>query len=326
MTILYKKHQSTTSPNSLICKFGSFSVAWSLNQDNLVKFENSHGFLAYREFQSNCFVLGDPICDDANAKQILEDFIKTKDNICFVQISKKTASLLAELGYYINFFGAESILHLPYSLKGKIKREVRNLHNIAIQKNVIVRELKPSEIIEHQKRFTKNCEYSFLIRPFHLKDQSACRVFGAFLHNQIIGYSVFDPIYLNNKIAGYAESINRRSSNAVKGTRVISLLKAGEIFMQEGIKFINLGLLPFYQIEKQKKTETEFSPITDILFKLLYNASPFIHNFKGLSFHKSRYHGYLLPKYFASKKKIPIVQLLHIYKLTTGSYFPRMTD
>ncbi|KAA3634814.1 MAG: DUF2156 domain-containing protein [Calditrichaeota bacterium] len=326
MTILFQKHQRETSPDSLIRQFGSFSNAWSLHQENLVRYSSYGGFLAYRKYQNNKFVLGDPICKDSNLKQLLEDFDRTSVNSCFVQISEKPAKILAEIGYDINYFGSESILHLPYSRQGKVKREVRNLFNAATQKNIQVRELTSEEIFKTQRIFTKDCEYSFLIRPLHLKDQSACRVFGAFQDNQIMSYSIYDPIYLNKKIVGYAESINRRTVNAVKGARVYTLLKAGDIFLNEGIKFINLGLLPFYPTEYQKSDKFVSNSITKILFKILYNSSPFFHNFKGLSFHKSRYNGILLPKYFASKKKIPIVQLLQIYKLTTGSYFPRLTD
>ncbi len=337
----YALPESYNRSKSRIDKFlslcGSHSLAYHSLQPELSHFQTKTGYLAYIDFQNETIVLGDPISGAENAKELVLQFLQFRPQCSFIQVSRKTCELLAELDFTINHFGVESQIDLPFNITGKQKKEVRLLVNAAIRNNISVREiLKREELFYLTSYKTQNKnnrfrfglhadEFSFLARPINDTDEKDVRIFGGFQNNRLVNYSLFDPMYYQDKIIGYAEVISRQIDHSPKGGRAYTLIQAMHKFTDEKIQFVNIGLLPFYkQVIDVNDFKGKSNSLIDMIFSGLYNSSPLVSNFSGLSFHKSRYRGNLLPRYFATNSKRPYKALLSIFKLTTGKWLPRI--
>jgi lysylphosphatidylglycerol synthetase-like protein (DUF2156 family) len=94
-------------------------------------------------------------------------------------------------------------------------------------------------------------------------------------------------------------------------------------FEAEGIKLVSLGLSPFHKVsEKSQACSLCNCRLTARLFEQLYRFGEFSFNYRGLSFHKSRFKGDEKTVYYASRSRLPLAELLRIYKLTTGRWVP----
>ena len=317
----------------IIRTYGDIPLAGQLTQPRLNIFQYRNSFLAHRRHRRKVYVLGDPLGPSEEKLEVILRFLEQGKNCSFIQIHYETARILAELGYYINSFGVERTLHLPYQRSGKEKAWVRNLYNAGLRNQIFVREI-PVAYVQHpdrthirpgsnQKHNRLRKEFSFLARTGVTHLPNGSRIFGGFVDGVLIGYSVFDPLYKNGEIIGYSEVVPKRSSSAPKGTRVYILLKAMEEFAREGKQKISLGLSPLEAIEKYD-IETGFadSKLTRFMLKTLRNSGGNFFNFKGLSFHKSRFGGETEPVYCAFKTLLPIDGLLGIYQLTTNYSLP----
>ena len=313
---------------------GNFSLAYHTLQPQLSHFVTKEGYIAYIEFRNETIVLGDPIADESQFENIINQFLMQRPTCSFIQAGANVARILSKRNFSVDCFGVESQIALPYQMHGKQKREIRNLTNVAKKKNVIIKEVFNRNLlfknsVQEQKNkfeiifpFNSKREYSFLSRPLTDSDEFGVRIFGGYVENQLICYSVFDPIYQNEKIIGYAESIARQSSSAIKGARTYTLIEAMKQFTREEITFVNIGLLPFYVEGVSNEFEKYSNLIVAKIFSMLYKSSPLVSNFAGLSFHKSRYRGKHIPKYFISNAKKKHKVLLSIYQLTTGKKIP----
>ncbi len=305
-------------------QFGSHSLSYHTLQAELSHFETEYGYIAYIDYQNETIALGDPVAKQSSYKKLIELFLEFRPHCSFIQVSQTVTDILSELTFSISYFGVESEISLPYQLHGKEKKEVRLLSNSAIRNNIKIKEIfDRSEIINLHYCNDSSHEYAFLSRPCNQHKEKDVRIFAGYYNDMLVGYSLFDPMYQSNKIIGYAEVITRQVKLAPKGTRTFILLEAMKQFEAENIPLLNLGLLPFYQAEKQcPYPRQNCNHIVELIFSSLYNVSPLVSNFEGLSFHKSRYRGTYLPRYFATNSKRPYKSLLCMYKLTTGYWIP----
>ena len=335
MATAYKLAKIIPQRNTLdfLYQYGDFSLAYHTLQPELSHFMTDYGYIAYIEFQNETIVLGDPVADTSDYNQILSEFLEFRPKCSFIQAGSITADILALYSFSVDCFGVESQIALPYATNGKHKREVRNLSNSAIRNKITVKEIHDRNLlfknsVQQQNKFEilypfkSTKEYSFLSRPLSNKNENGVRFFGGSLNGKLICYSMFDPIYKNEKIIGYAESIARQTTQAIKGARTFTLIEAMKQFSKEKIKYVNIGLLPFFR----ENTELTYHQYSDKkvakIFSMLYKSSPLVSNFKGLSFHKSRYRGSYIPKYFVSNSNHKYKTLLSIYQLTTGRKIP----
>ncbi len=316
---------------------GSHSLAYHSLQSDLSQFQTQYGYIAYQDFHNETIVLGDPISKEENYDNIIEQFLQFRPQCSFIQIGRTCAELLSHNKFSINYFGVESQIDLPFQTNGKQKKDIRLLTNAAKRNDIDVREIfnrhelqfstisKDNHINNRFHLGLHAKEYAFLSRPINRANEKDVRIFGGFQSNRLVSYSLFDPMYTDNKIIGYAEVISRQVTSSPKGSRTHTLLQAMSQFAQEDISFVNIGLLPFYLKEKEKNNfKSSSNKVIDCIFTTLYKSSPFVSNFAGLSFHKSRYRGNLIPKYFATNSNNPYKTLHCIYKLTTGHWLPQI--
>lgn len=328
MTV-FSKISQTEQIYSLFKEFGSYPMAYHTLQPQMEYYINDYGYIAYRKYNRNIFVLGDPVCDFNFKEILLKSFIDRFPKASFAQVNKDTAEILYHYDYNSAAFGYETTLPIPYSLSGKNKREVRNLYNAALRADLKVQELQNrSEIFDQVEKFLPvsspsqrgkySEEFEFLSIGLSNTNEPDVRIFGGYLNNRLIGFSIFDPIFSNNIIKSYCEVIPRRLPDAPKGTRVFILIKAMQKFENEGIRNVNLGLMPFLR-KKDCSKDIPFkeNSILKSIFYFNYNYGKFIFNFKGLSFHKSRFRGIEKPVFYATRRALPFLELIQVHQLTT---------
>ncbi len=334
---LPKTDKANKAISSFLSLCGSHSLAYHSLQPELSHFQTEYGYITYQDFHNETIVLGDPISKAENYSEIIQQFLQFRPKCSFIQIGHTFAKLLACRNFSINYFGVESQIDLPFQTDGKQKKDIRLLSNAAKRNNINVREIFNRNELHFLTTFNEkkisnryhlglhSKEYAFLSRPIKHAYEKDVRIFGGFQNNRLVNYSLFDPMYNNGKIFGYAEVISRQATSSPKGSRTHTLLQAMSQFAQEDISFVNIGLLPFYQDEKKKNSfKNSSNNVIDYIFSILYKSSPLVSNFAGLSFHKSRYRGNLIPKYFATNSKRPYKTLLCIYRLTTGYWLPQI--
>jgi len=314
--------------------FGNFPCAGQTLQEGIVHFRlDESGYIAYQKLGKDRFVIGDPVIAEGRFKEILKAFLSKYPVSSFVQCSKKTALILKSLGYYLTPVGIETLLELPYRLEGAGRCDIRHLANCSERAGLKIRELEISQLRSNRLRSTFAGltngairfpgELKFLAVSSLAEGVAGTRLFAGFYNNRLVGTSLFYPMYDDGKVFGYSEVVPKRNPAAPKGTRVGILLGAIRQFESERIKVVSLGLSPFYKV-KENYDDCTFCNCgeTAKLFEMIYKYADFSFNYKGLSFHKSRFRGIEKAVYFASKKKLPIAELLKIYRLTTGRWLP----
>jgi len=303
-------------------KYGSHCMSFSTLQPGMHFFDvPGVGFMAYMQKWGNRLTLADPVCDVKDREVLLREFLKDEPNNTFVQISEETAMLLhRKFGYYATQFGIEILLDLKtWDLKGKKKQIVRTSVNHSRKEGVVFTEdcsgngcrRLTGEWLKTRK--VRNREIGFLIRPMEMECEEGTRKFYAYLKGELIGFLYFDPIYANNRIIAYVPNISRFSSKFKSGIFYALMNHAFEVFKQEGIEQINLGLCPLVLGDEDLPCE---SGIQKKLNRLLYNYGNWIFSFKGLYFTKSRFGGTEQKVFGAHKEKLPTFPFLVMFKLS----------
>ena len=314
--------------------FGNFPCAGQTLHEDMTHFRlDKSGYIAYQKLGKDRFVIGDPVIAGDRFEEILKAFLSRYPFSSFVQCSKKTALILKSLGCYLTPIGIETFLELPYRLEGAGRCDIRHLVNCSEKAGLKIRELEMSQLrgdclpstfaglTNGAIRFSGELKF---LAVSNLNEQVAeSRIFAGFDNNKLVGTSLFFPMYKDGKVFGYSEVVPKRNPAAPKGTRVGILLGAIRQFESERLKFVSLGLSPFYKV-KESYDACSVSNCRESakLFEMIYKYDNLSFNYKGLSFHKSRFRGIEKVVYFASKNKLPIAELLKIYRLTTGRWLP----
>ena len=309
-----------------IKKYGSHTMAYSILQPKMVYFiEEEMGLIAYskyKEKRQRCFVLADPLCKEENLEGILKNFLEHFPKSSFIQVSSRTAKELKKLKYYSTPMGIETKIDIEkFSLDGERKKKLRN--NIRnCKKELIVyeegekEELNLSQLQKISEDWLKkksNKEIKFLTKPLIKNKEPELRIFFAIKDKNVVGFIIFNPIYLDKKIIGYTADITRTLKEAPRGTGDYILYLALKKFRREGHPLLNLGLSPFSDIHKDKLGLHD--KLTLGLLKFLYKAGEHLYHFKGLNEHKKQYEGEENQVYFSHKNKFAAYQVYQLFKI-----------
>jgi lysylphosphatidylglycerol synthetase-like protein (DUF2156 family) len=117
----------------LLRQNGRFALAYSAAfQPNLDYFGNEDGFLAYKQVGNTAFVLSDPIAPHGRCENLIERFLKARNDVCFWQASRPVAEILALRGFRVDAMGIETHVALDgYDFDGPRKRNFRTAVNRA---------------------------------------------------------------------------------------------------------------------------------------------------------------------------------------------------
>jgi lysylphosphatidylglycerol synthetase-like protein (DUF2156 family) len=303
-------------------KYGDHCMSFSALQPHMQYFDvPGVGYIAFRQQWGTRFVLADPICDEKDREFIINEFLKDKRNTAFAQISEPVAELLAEkFGYYSTQFGVETVVDLEnWNLKGKKKQVLRTSINKAKKDGIHFMEkyevngdrALTDEWLKTRK--VRNREILFLIRPMDMDYEVGTRRFYAYQGDNLLGFIYFDPVYSDNKLISYVPNISRFSHNFKQGIFYPLMAHAMEIFKEEGVKYLYLGLSPMVVDEHDCHYE---SGIVKKMIRLLYKYGNMVYSFKGLHFTKSRFQGKDYKTFCAHKEWIPVKSFISMFKLS----------
>ncbi len=303
-------------------RFGKHSQSFSTLQPDMQYFDMAEvGYVAYMRKWGMTFVLSDPVCDPANFDVLLSAFMKKFPSASFIQVSPDVARLLHEKhSLYATQFGSEMRIDLSkWSLSGKKKQVIRTAINQANAQNVEIRETFSDdhrrEISEAwiKTRKCKSNEIRFLIRPMNMEYRENERRFYAYQDGKPVGFIYFDPIYKDNKIISYVPNISRANADFKQGLFYPIMAHAMQVFKEEGVPFLDLGLIPLYFTEKDEKGE---SSLLKWMEKKTFEHGNFLYNWKGLSFTKSRFRGEVETTYNCHSRVLPLLEFIAAFRLT----------
>lgn len=303
-------------------EFGVHSQAFSTLQPGMKYFDiPGMGYIAYMKYWGKIFVLSDPVCAPENFEQMLTRFHRRHPNASYIQVTKPVVDILhRNFGLYGTQFGSESRIDLSsWSLSGKKKQVLRTALNQAQKQGIEVRERFSDDHTRQiseawiRTRKCKSNEIRFLIRPMEMGYTENERHFYAYQNNQAVGFIFFDPIYYKNKIISYVPNISRANADFKQGIFYTIMAHAMEVFRQEGVPYLDLGLIP---LMFSPDDEPQESGVLKRLLRLVYEKGNFLYNFKGLEFTKSRFRGSVEKTYCCHRSALPLVEFLAMFKLT----------
>lgn len=303
--------------------YGQGSLAYATLQQGMEYFVHPKGYLAFTTAVHPVFarkgkriVLGDPVCAAADTEEVIRDFVRLNPHCVFVVISEQCATLVRTMGFKVNTVGYEPVLPVQsYNTQGNWKELdlIKRARNEAKREGIVIREVdietvSPDALEELSRRWldgkTVNDReiWVYARRPVYQPEPDV-RKFAAFDKNGgLIGYAFYDPIYRDGRIIGYSANTVRCDEKKYGRLATAVHMAAMDVFRGEGVEEFNLLMCPFDKVEQGKYCDDWG---TKFFFKTSVRYGNEIYNFKGLSFHKSKYRGQDKFVYFASNGKIP---------------------
>ena len=312
----------------LVRQFGTFTQAYSTAvQPGLEYFWLGDTYLAFRRKWGIACVLADPVGPSETHGPLLAAFIRSYPKNCFWQISRGTATLLQEQGFWINEMGCDTRLDLVrYDFAGKKKERLRhasnwlNKHNYVVREGTFASDVSEDEIRrlsdqwQAERRTTR--DVYFFNRPIVFADEVDVRKFFLFSSSgDPEAFIFFDPIYRAGAAVGYSPAIKRRLPDAPLRAEEGIMKLAIEQFQREGIERVMLGLSPMAGI-----TDSEFRANPLIHFSWSRALNPwwinrYFYNLTGHADFKRRFDGQEEHTYYASKCLFNDVRVVASLKL-----------
>jgi lysylphosphatidylglycerol synthetase-like protein (DUF2156 family) len=303
-------------------QYGNFALAYSATfQPGLSYFGSEEGFLAYKQVGSTAFVLSNPLTSIDRCEELIRRFLGSRGDVCFWQASRSVATILENLGFYVNEMGTETRIELEgYGFDGLNKRNFRSAINRAARRRYTIvecpvcsldrKELQRVSERWRQTRGVKNREMTFLTRPAILDDEVDVRKFFTFDRSGgLQAFAFFDPIYVAGKIVGYLCSAKRRLPEADALVGYAMLHRAIRSFQDEGKATLSLGLSPLCCVEDK---ELSSNRLMGFAFRAVYRSrlfNEFIYPLRGFAKHKGAFCGSAEQTYCALKRGRALSQL-----------------
>lgn len=311
----------------LVREHGDFSLAYSTAvQSGLHYFGNRRGYIAYAGRLGHTFVLGDPVAAAPDRERMIRQFVAQHRRLAFCQISRPTAQIVEQLGFYVNEMGVDSILSLrEYDFRGQEKRWLRTADSWTSRRGYTTREETTERIGVEQieavssawraTRTVKRKEVRFLNRPLVVSDEIGTRRFYFFdPQERLLAFVFFDPIYRHGQPIGYVACSKRRHPDAPTYAEQAVMKHAIETFQREGCQELRLGLSPLAWIEDREFRSHWF---LRKLFRSSFSSrliNRVFYNVQGHAEYKRRYRGREEKVYFATTSPCNLVQLAALVK------------
>ena len=322
-------------------QYGEGSLAYATLQDGMEYFVTDDGYLSYTSVQHPVFarktkriVLSDPICAPEKYSRLVGNFLQHSPKIAFAVISEKFAEAVRGMRFKVNCLGYEPEIAIQtYNTKGNWKELdlIKRARNEAKREGITIREengagLKKADFDGVSARWisTKKVNdreiWIYARRPVFGHEEDVRKFVAYDKDSQVAGFAFYDPMYRDGKVYGYSANISRCDEHKYGRLATAIHMEAVEKFKTEGKEVLNLLLAPFVKLDLGKYNE-DFG--TKLFFQLSARFGNSIYNFKGLSFHKSKYRGTEKPLYWASNSLLPSndVYLAFLSADITRSYF-----
>jgi lysylphosphatidylglycerol synthetase-like protein (DUF2156 family) len=307
---------------------GSFALAYSaafqpgLDYFSLDSFHGDKGFIAYKQVGRTAFALSDPLAPADHHETLIRRFVEAKGDVCFWQVSRTVAEMLARIDFAVNAMGTETRLDLNgYDFCGPRKRNFRTALKRAAGRGDTIAECQVASLDRaelrgvserwRQTRGVKNREMTFLTRPAVLDDEVDVRKFFSFgPQGDLQAFAFFDPIYDSGRIVGYLSSARRRLPEADDLTCYALLHHAIRTFQNEGKSILSLGLSPLSGIADDEMTANR---LLNLALCTVYNSRLFnrlVYPLQGFAAHKGAFGGAVSQTYCALKRGRTLAQLI----------------
>ncbi|MBP0440779.1 DUF2156 domain-containing protein [Tianweitania sediminis] len=318
---------ASATRHALLQRHGSFPIAYSAAfQQDLLRFGDERGFLAYTVVGGTAFVLADPIAPPEHRADLIDAFLARHKDVSFWQISRATAALLNERGFFVNALGTETVVDLQrFTFAGPARRSFRTAVNRFASSGHVVREVVIDSTVSEQlqaisegwrkSKATKNRELRFLVRPVVLADEPGVRKFVLFnAAGDAEGFAFFDPIFEDSKAVGYLSATRRWLPGTDPLAGYLLMRAAIETFQDEGVRDLHLGLSPFHKIE-----DKEFNKnwVTRRAFRFFYTnelTNRWFYPVRSLSQHKDIYGGEQRLVYVAFNRLPALLRLVKLLR------------
>ncbi|MEW6070032.1 MAG: DUF2156 domain-containing protein, partial [Candidatus Thermoplasmatota archaeon] len=253
-----------------------------------------NGYVGYVEHANVAVVLGDPICSDEQAHQLIYEFKsfckKNKWHTCFFGCAEKELENFKDCGFKILYIGSEPFVALDkFTATGSKMQSVRRGINHAKRAGVCIEEHSYAndkikvelDAVTKDWLYTKRMpELSFMVGRLSFEPDK--KYFIASKNGIAIAFAVYNPIYTTKS---YYLDLNRRIRTAPNGTMEYLLVESFEKLKHEGAQRVYLGLSPFSNIQDIANNN---NPFINRLMSFLYENFDFFYSTKSEYFFKQK--------------------------------------
>jgi len=307
-------------------QFGSHCMAYSTLQPGMEYFDlPGAGYLAYMMHGKTRFVLAEPICAGADRARLARAAMREHGDTCFVQVQQSTARLLHdEFGLFATPMGIETTLDLrDFEIKWPtfdwVGRKVRKgERKLKVSESTELPQITDaqatalsSQWLSHPKRGKR--ELAFMARPFQLRTPSV-RTFYALMGEDLVGVTLFDPVFNHGKVVAYSPNITRTSAGAPDCTGDYSWYSALKKLKHEGCTQLELGLSPLHALEQDNLRVAD--ALTLDLARLVHRWGRRFYNFEGIANHKKHFQGAERTVYFSHHQRCALKAIFGLLRLS----------
>jgi lysylphosphatidylglycerol synthetase-like protein (DUF2156 family) len=320
---------------------GSEALAYATLQSGLEYFITPAGYIAYTTIQHPVFArrprriaFSNPVCAERDYEKMVREFLEPNSNAVFACISEPFAEVLQRMKFKVNCLGYESELAIQtYKTQGDWKEFdlIKRARNEVRREKITIREediekVNRDELLSLSQRWIGGKKVSdreiwiYARRPVYEAEEGVRKFVAYDSEGHVAGFAFYDPMYRDGRVIGYSANILRCDEKRFGRLATALHMEAIEKFRPEGAEVLNLNLAPFVKLEHGRFND-DFG--CSLFFKLSARYGNDIYNFKGLSFHKSKYRGSEKYLYFASNSFWPSndIYLAFLSADITRSYF-----
>lgn len=308
----------------LVNKYGDDSLSYlnlELDGNKEVFFSNEvEGGIVYCVYKNVVVCLGNPLCEKENLEVIIKEFKKycnkNKLKISYTSVSKEVSDHLKNNDFVIAEYGQEAILNVnSFCVSGGKRMKLRQKIKRATDLGLDILEYSPIAKKDHELEIgilklseewfsNKDEKMKFTVGSLNLERPLGRRYFvGVDTEKNTHCVLTFLP-YKQGK--GYFLDVMIRSKDSFPGAIEKGIVEALNIFRQEKVEEISLGVAPLsgIDIDKEKVTFLEKS------MKFMFENIKFNYGFKTLYEFKNKFNPDIWNKRFiAYDKKISVFKL-----------------
>jgi lysylphosphatidylglycerol synthetase-like protein (DUF2156 family) len=304
---------------------GREGIAYATLQDGMEYFIAETGYIAYTRVRHPLFArrpkriaFSDPICAAEDLPNLIRSFLDLDRRAAFCVISEQCAEALRPMDFKVNCIGYEPLIPIQaYNTKGNWKKLdlVKRARNETRRRGITIREedgislsLRQQELKAlsakwiASKKINDREIWLYARRPVFGHEEGVRKFVAYDSERRVAGFAFYDPMYRNGTVFGYSANIVRCDEERFGRLGTALHMEAMEKFKSEGRESLNLLLAPFGKLDCGNFNDDWG---VKLFFKLSTRFGNSIYNFKGLSFHKSKYRGVERPLYFASNGILP---------------------
>ena len=306
-----------------IKQHGSEALAYATLQEGMEYFIAPTGYIAYTTVhhpvlapKPRRITLSNPVCAPKDLPDLIRSFLADNPRVAFGVISEACAEVLRGMGFKVNCIGYEPELPIQtYQTKGNWKEldMIKRARNEARREGIVIREEEAATLNRNElaaisakwigsKRINDREIWLYARRPIFDHEEDVRKFVAYDKDGKVAGFVFYDPMYRDGKVFGYSANIVRCDEQRFGRLATAVHMEAMEKFKSEGKEVLNLLLAPFVKLDRGKYND-------DLGAKLFFSLSARfgnnIYNFKGLSFHKSKYRGQEKSLYIASNSLVP---------------------